>query len=202
MSIIKITNNQDDPTDSVSKLVFEGDNLYVSTPLPAYPHTSVFELVMTKEVFKECFKRWILNEEVTDKGDRFNATENSYEFLKANANRYDFLRFTKLDGCSCCGSQRCPQTYEAALTCKAFYDWFKETGIEYKKSDEEHIDKIIDALKKSEIKDVILRKGSISIETDRCGVFTFERDYYDLYVSDRLWNEGIITENTIYIQEL
>ena len=43
-----------------SKLEFVNDELYVYTPLPQYGN-DIYEvrLVITKEIFQECYKRWI-----------------------------------------------------------------------------------------------------------------------------------------------
>lgn len=42
------------------RLEFEKDNLYRYTPLPQYGENMYKkELVMTKEAFIECYKRWI-----------------------------------------------------------------------------------------------------------------------------------------------
>lgn len=48
-----------------AKLEFRGDELYEYIPLPQYGN-SIYEthLVMTKEVFQECYRKWILNEEI------------------------------------------------------------------------------------------------------------------------------------------
>lgn len=39
------------------KIIFEGNRCYVETPI--YPDSAKRELVMTKEVFIECYKRWV-----------------------------------------------------------------------------------------------------------------------------------------------
>lgn len=39
------------------QIIFDGDKCYVETPI--YPNCVRRELVMTKEVFIECFNRWI-----------------------------------------------------------------------------------------------------------------------------------------------
>ena len=45
-------------------LVISGDNLYLDTPLPQYGNdTYERKLIMTKEIFIECFNRWILSPE-------------------------------------------------------------------------------------------------------------------------------------------
>jgi hypothetical protein len=43
-----------------SKLEFVDDKLFVYTPCPQYGvGVSAVQLVMTKEIFQECYKRWI-----------------------------------------------------------------------------------------------------------------------------------------------
>lgn len=45
-------------------LEFENDKLYHYYPLPQYGDgVSIRDLVMTKEIFIECYKRWIKGEE-------------------------------------------------------------------------------------------------------------------------------------------
>lgn len=42
------------------ELRFEDDNLFVYTPIPQYGDgICKVQLVMTKEIFQECYKRWI-----------------------------------------------------------------------------------------------------------------------------------------------
>ena len=45
------------------KLEFDDDKLFVYTPLPQYSdgisEVHKVQLVMTKEIFQECYKRWI-----------------------------------------------------------------------------------------------------------------------------------------------
>ena len=47
-------------------LEFINDEVYVKTPLPQYQlavgEVCKHELVMTKEIFQECYKRWIKEE--------------------------------------------------------------------------------------------------------------------------------------------
>ena len=49
-----------EPCMSEPKLEFNGDKLYLYTPLPQYGE-GIYEtsLVMTKDIFQECYKRWI-----------------------------------------------------------------------------------------------------------------------------------------------
>ena len=44
---------------------FEGDNCYVDTPIYYHGDCCDYQrrLVMTKEAFKECYKKWILEEQ-------------------------------------------------------------------------------------------------------------------------------------------
>ena len=54
------------------KLQFVDDKLFVYTPLPQYDVCSgiyKIQLVMTKEIFQECYKRWIKPQEKEDKND-------------------------------------------------------------------------------------------------------------------------------------
>lgn len=42
------------------EIVFEGDEVYRLVPLPEYGgEVCKLELVMTKEIFIECYKKWI-----------------------------------------------------------------------------------------------------------------------------------------------
>jgi len=54
------------------KLKFHDDKLYAYTPLPQYGEDICkVELVMTKEIFQECYKRWIIeSQEVSNKYGR------------------------------------------------------------------------------------------------------------------------------------
>ena len=46
------------------ELKFQDDEVYVYTPLPQYGEgICEVKLVMTKDIFKECYKRWIEPEE-------------------------------------------------------------------------------------------------------------------------------------------
>lgn len=45
------------------ELKFIGDNLFVYTPIPPYDGTCRVQLVMTKEIFQECYKKWIKPQE-------------------------------------------------------------------------------------------------------------------------------------------
>lgn len=47
------------------ELNFVGDELYVYIPLPGGIYKT--QLVMTKEIFQECYKRWIVPQESEDK---------------------------------------------------------------------------------------------------------------------------------------
>ena len=50
------------------RLKFHDDELYVYTPLPQYGEGIYkVELVMTKEIFRECYERWIKSQESEDK---------------------------------------------------------------------------------------------------------------------------------------
>ena len=53
------------------KLEFDGDKLFVLTPMPQYSdgksEVHKIQLVMTKEIFQECYKRWIEPQERSDK---------------------------------------------------------------------------------------------------------------------------------------
>ena len=59
MPTIKIKNKVE-PCVSEPKLEFENDELYLRTPLRQYGE-GIYDtrLVMTKEIFQECYKRWI-----------------------------------------------------------------------------------------------------------------------------------------------
>ena len=49
-------------------LKFYDDKLYTYTPLPLYGEGIYkVDLVMTKEIFQECYKRWIKPQESEDK---------------------------------------------------------------------------------------------------------------------------------------
>lgn len=50
------------------KLIFQDDEVYVYTPLPQYGE-GIYDvrLVMTKDIFQECYKRWIEPAESEDK---------------------------------------------------------------------------------------------------------------------------------------
>lgn len=53
------------------RLEFENDNLYHYIPLPQYGEgVCKKELVMTKEAFIECYKRWIIGSEVEDENNK------------------------------------------------------------------------------------------------------------------------------------
>lgn len=56
----------------MEELKFIGDDkLFVYTPLPQYGQgTYETRLVMTKEVFQECYKRWIEPQESEDLGKK------------------------------------------------------------------------------------------------------------------------------------
>lgn len=46
------------------RLEFQDDKLYVYTPIPPYESgVCKVEIVMTKEIFQECYKRWIKSTE-------------------------------------------------------------------------------------------------------------------------------------------
>lgn len=46
------------------ELKFDGDKLFVYTPLPQYGDgICKVQLVMTKEIFQACYKRWIETQE-------------------------------------------------------------------------------------------------------------------------------------------
>ena len=51
-----------------AELKFVGDKLFVFTPTPQYGDgICEMQLVMTKDVFQECYKRWIESQESEDK---------------------------------------------------------------------------------------------------------------------------------------
>ena len=53
---------------TIEKFVFDGDLLYKHTPLLEYGDgIARAELVMTKEVFIECYKRWVVEEQGENK---------------------------------------------------------------------------------------------------------------------------------------
>ena len=53
------------------ELKFIDNNLFVYTPLSQYGDGIYkIQLVMTKEIFQECYKMWIEPEESEDKDDR------------------------------------------------------------------------------------------------------------------------------------
>ena len=50
------------------KLRFVDDKLFAYTPLPQYGSTIYkIQLVMTKEIFQECYKKWIEPQKSEDK---------------------------------------------------------------------------------------------------------------------------------------
>lgn len=50
------------------ELRFVDNKLFVYTPLPQYgKRTCKIQLVMTKEIFQECYKRWVEPQESEDK---------------------------------------------------------------------------------------------------------------------------------------
>ena len=50
------------------ELKFFGDKLFAYTPLPQYGDgICKVQLVMTKEIFQECYKKWIEPQESEDK---------------------------------------------------------------------------------------------------------------------------------------
>lgn len=52
---------------SEEELRFEDDKLFVYTPLPQYGDgICKVQLVMTKEIFQECYKRWVEPQESED----------------------------------------------------------------------------------------------------------------------------------------
>ena len=54
--------------DRGQEFKFIDDELYVFTPMPQYgEHIGTSNLVMSKEVFQECYKRWIEPQESEDK---------------------------------------------------------------------------------------------------------------------------------------
>lgn len=49
------------------ELKFDGDKLFVCTSLPQFGDgICIAQLVMTKEIFQECYKRWIESQERGD----------------------------------------------------------------------------------------------------------------------------------------
>ena len=55
-------------------LSFDGDKLYYERPLPEYGDTICERrLVMTKEIFLTCYKKWVLGEE---EGNNDKTTDN------------------------------------------------------------------------------------------------------------------------------
>ena len=46
-------------TPSKEELVFIDDKLYAVMPLPTNPDFNVYQLIMTKEIFQECYNQWI-----------------------------------------------------------------------------------------------------------------------------------------------
>jgi hypothetical protein len=44
---------------SKEELVFIDDKLYAVMPLPTNPDFNVYQLIMTKEIFEECYNQWI-----------------------------------------------------------------------------------------------------------------------------------------------
>ena len=44
---------------SKEELVFIDDKLYAVMPLPTNPDFNVYQLIMTKEIFQECYNQWI-----------------------------------------------------------------------------------------------------------------------------------------------
>jgi len=53
------------------ELQFQDDEVYAYTPLPQYGE-GIYDvkLVMTKDIFKECYKRWIESAENEDKENK------------------------------------------------------------------------------------------------------------------------------------
>ena len=43
--------------------VFEDDKVFLYIPVEGHLHISQKQLVMTKDLFKECYKKWILEGE-------------------------------------------------------------------------------------------------------------------------------------------
>ena len=39
---------------------FDGDNLFIYVPIQGHSNISEKHLVITKDIFKECYKRWVL----------------------------------------------------------------------------------------------------------------------------------------------
>lgn len=66
MAMIKIENRVEPCVDE-PKLGFEDDKLYLYTPLRHYGK-GIYDvrLVMTKDIFRECYKKWI---EPTEKSE-------------------------------------------------------------------------------------------------------------------------------------
>ena len=53
---------------SDGELRFEDDKLFAYVPLPQYgDEIYQVQLVMTKEIFQECYKKWIESQERSDK---------------------------------------------------------------------------------------------------------------------------------------
>ena len=52
---------------SEEKLKFVDDKLFAYTPMTGHGNICRVQLVMTKEIFQECYKRWIKSKESADK---------------------------------------------------------------------------------------------------------------------------------------
>lgn len=48
---------------------FEDDKAFLHIPVDGHPHICRKQLVMTKDLFKECYKRWILEGEAPKEGN-------------------------------------------------------------------------------------------------------------------------------------
>ena len=60
MAEIKITDKEKEFVKREQKIIFDDNKCYVETPI--YPDSVKRELVMTKEVFIECYNKWIKGE--------------------------------------------------------------------------------------------------------------------------------------------
>lgn len=55
---------------SEPQIEIKNDKVYVYTPLPEYGKDICrIDLVMTKDIFRECFRQWIADDEKSEKGE-------------------------------------------------------------------------------------------------------------------------------------
>lgn len=52
------------------ELKFVNDKLFVYAPIPGHHNICKAQLVMTKEIFQECYKRWIKSPDPQERSDK------------------------------------------------------------------------------------------------------------------------------------